>query len=424
MNILILGSGGREHALGWKLAQSKDCQKLFIAPGNAGTASVGENVKLELLDFDAIAEFVLVQKIELIVVGPEAPLVQGFTDYFRSKRGLQDILIIGPSKAAAALEGSKDFAKRFMKRHAIPTAGYETFTKSTLAEAKAYLRSIKPPYVLKADGLAGGKGVVILATVEEADRELDAMLDKSKFGAASETVVIEDFLDGIELSVFALTDGKSYVLLPSAKDYKRIGDGDKGLNTGGMGAVSPVPFADEAFMKKVEERIVKPTIAGFEKDKLDYIGFVFFGLMKVGDDPYVIEYNVRLGDPETEAVLPRIDSDLLKLLQAAANGNLKDFQLKIADDYATTIVLVSGGYPEAYEKGKTISGLDTATEATVFHSGTAMSGGRVVSSGGRVLAITGRGESLQGALKVAYSAADKIDFKGKYNRSDIGFDLD
>lgn len=423
MKVLIIGSGGREHALAWKIVQSKDCEKLYTAPGNPGTAELGSNIDLNPEDFEAIAKTVLELQIDMIVVGPEAPLVSGISDYFRNREDLRHILLIGPGSEGAKLEGSKDFAKSFMAKYNIPTAAYQTFTKETLAEAKAYLKTINPPFVLKADGLAAGKGVVILTDLEEAGKELDEMLGNAKFGQASASVVIENFLDGIELSVFVLTDGKDYVLLPSAKDYKRIGEGDTGLNTGGMGAVSPVPFADKAFMQKVEERIVKPTINGLHAEKMDYIGFVFIGLIKVNDDPYVIEYNVRMGDPETEVVMPRIKSDLLPLLKAAGEKNLGGKSLEMDADFAATVMMVSKGYPENYEKGKPISGLEAIDRGTLFHAGTKKQENQIVTSGGRVLAATGMGKTMVEALKTAYSVVDLISYEGKTYRSDIGKDL-
>ena len=423
MKILVLGSGGREHALAWKIAQSEKCEKLYSAPGNPGTAQVGENVELNPEDFDAVANKVLSLNIDLVVVGPEAPLVNGISDYFKSREDLAHVMLIGPGKEGAKLEGSKDYAKAFMAKYNIPTAAYSTFTKATLAEAKAYLETIEPPYVLKADGLAAGKGVVILNDLAEARQELDEMLGEAKFGAASAQVVIENFLDGIELSVFALTDGKDYVLLPEAKDYKRIGEGDTGLNTGGMGAVSPVPFADKEFMQKVENRIVKPTIHGLHAEKMDYVGFVFIGLIKVGDDPFVIEYNVRMGDPETEVVMPRIQSDFLELLEAAAKKELGGKSIKISEDFATTVMLVSGGYPGSYAKGKSIQGLEKLAASTLFHAGTVEKDGKIVTNGGRVLAATAMDSTMQGALRKLYAILDELKFEGMYFRKDIGQDL-
>lgn len=423
MNVLILGSGGREHAFAWKIAQSPLCSGLFIAPGNAGTSDLGQNLKINPEDFDAVASAVNQHKIDLLLVGPEAPLVAGIRDWFEARSEFSGLRIIGPGREGAALEGSKDVAKRFMARHGIPTAAYETFSKHQVEEAKAFLRATRAPYVLKADGLAAGKGVVILSDLAEAEREIQAMLADAKFGEASARVVIEAFLDGIELSVFALTDGKNYVLLPEAKDYKRIGEGDKGLNTGGMGAVSPVPFADKAFMQKVVSQVVEPTIDGLAKDGIPYVGFVFFGLIKVGDDPFVIEYNVRMGDPETEVVLPRLKSDLLEMLIAAADGKLKGYDVKFEERAATTVMLVSGGYPEVYEKGKVISGIEAVEEALVFHAGTRSEGGKVLSDGGRVMALTAYGTDMREALGRSNAGANKIQFEGKNFRRDIGFDL-
>lgn len=422
MKILLLGSGGREHALAWKLEKSPLCKRLFIAPGNAGTALHGENVALDILDFDEIEYFCKVAKIDLIIVGPEQPLVDGIVDHFKGKRGFSKLNIIGPSKTGAQLEGSKAFAKEFMKRHDIPTAGYQSFQKGDLAAAKKFLKTLEAPYVLKADGLAAGKGVIISASIDEAEAELEEMLG-GKFGASSETVVIEEFLDGIEFSVFVLTDGKDYQILPIAKDYKRIGEGDTGLNTGGMGAVSPVPFVDEVLMDKVVERIVKPTIDGIAKEKIDYIGFVFIGLIVVKGEPYVIEYNCRMGDPETEVVIPRLGNDLVELLDATVNGNLASQTIEIEKEAAVTVMMVSGGYPEAYEKGFEIEGIKDIKKSTVFHAGTKRRNGSVLTNGGRVLAITSRGKDKDQALKKSYEAADKISFEGKYCRKDIGFDL-
>lgn len=423
MNVLILGAGGREHALAWKISQSPLCEMIYTAPGNPGTAQIGENIALDIEDFEAVAKAALERNVTMVVVGPEVPLVKGVTDYFRSRKDLSRMMIIGPGSEGAKLEGSKDYAKAFMGRHNIPTAAYKTFTKENLEEGKKHLETIQPPYVLKADGLAAGKGVVILDKVEEAKKELDEMLADAKFGAASQRVVIENFLDGIELSVFALTDGKDYVLLPNAKDYKRIGVGDTGLNTGGMGAVSPVPFADRAFMRKVEERIVKPTIHGLHAEKIDFVGFVFIGLIKVDDDPYVIEYNVRLGDPESEVVLPLINSDFLKLLKLAAKGELANAEIEISNEFATTVMMVSGGYPGDYEKGKTINGLDEIGESILFHAGTREKNGVIETNGGRVLAATAIGKSLEEALRKSYEITDKIEYEGKYFRTDIGKDL-
>ncbi len=423
MNILILGSGGREHAFAWKFAQSPLCEKLFIAPGNAGTAQHGENVSLDILDFEKIGEFCLNEGIHMLVPGSEDPLVKGIVDHFRGSDKLKHIQVAGPEKQGALLEGSKDFAKAFMAKHSIPTAAYQTFNASTLEEGKKFLETLTPPFVLKADGLAAGKGVVIPETLEEAKNELHAMLADAKFGAASARVVIEEFLKGIEVSVFVMTDGKDYFLLPEAKDYKRIGEGDTGLNTGGMGAISPVPFVNQEFLKKVEERIVKPTIAGLQKDGIDYRGFIFIGLMNVGGDPYVIEYNVRMGDPETEAVLPRLDCDLVDLLDGVCKQNLSSKSLKIHPQTSATVVLVSGGYPEAYAKGKEVSGLNSSNSSLVFHAGTKMSDGKCLTNGGRVFAVTSLSDSLSSALEQSFERAKEIEFEGKNYRRDIGKDL-
>ncbi|MBL0065318.1 MAG: phosphoribosylamine--glycine ligase [Bacteroidetes bacterium] len=423
MNILLLGSGGREHALAWQMKQSKHCDHLFIAPGNAGTAECGVNVGIGVSDFQGIRKLVMEEDIHLVVVGPEEPLVKGIHDFFLADPVLHKIPVIGPVQAGAELEGSKDFAKAFMKRHGIPTAAYQTFTKEELAQAKKFLRTLSPPFVLKADGLAAGKGVVIPTTLEDADHELDEMLGQAKFGAASEKVVIEEFLKGIELSVFVLTDGKSYKLLPSAKDYKRIGDGDTGLNTGGMGAVSPVPFADEQFIKKVEERIVIPTVKGLAEDGINYVGFIFIGLMNVGGEPFVIEYNVRMGDPETEVVIPRIQTDLVELLFATGKGKLSEVELKIDPRTAVTVMMVSGGYPGDYQKGKIIRGIENVQDSLVFHAGTAKKDHDITSAGGRVLAITSFGANISEAREKSYKNISKISFDGAYNRKDIGMDL-
>jgi phosphoribosylamine--glycine ligase len=423
MNILVLGSGGREHAISWKLSQSPKVSKLFIAPGNAGTKNVGENVDISVNDFEAIAKLVVKNKVEMVVVGPEDPLVNGIYDYFANNEELKHVAVIGPSKDAAELEGSKEFAKEFMKRHNIPTAAYKSFTVDTLEEGYDFLETLSPPFVLKADGLAAGKGVLILEDINEAKSELKAMLADSKFGAASQKVVIEEFLDGIELSVFVLTDGTNYKILPNAKDYKRIGEGDKGLNTGGMGAVSPVPFADEVLLKKVEERIVKPTIDGFAKDGLVYKGFVFIGLIKVNNEPLVIEYNVRMGDPETEVVIPRIKSDLFDLFEGVANENLDTKEIEIDTRSACTVMMVSGGYPEAYEKGKEIQGLDKVEDSIVFHAGTKSEENKVLTAGGRVLAVTSYADDFKEALSKSYNNIDKINFDKHNFRTDIGFDL-
>ena len=423
MNILLLGSGGREHAIAYKLSQSAKCSRLFIAPGNAGTTKCGSNVSLDIMDFQAVASFVKENDVRMVVVGPEAPLVAGIADYLAADESLKNVTVVGPSRQGAMLEGSKDYAKDFMMRHSIPTARYKSFDKSTIADGIKFLHSLKAPYVLKADGLAAGKGVVILPTVEEAEKELIEMLDGAKFGEASAKVVIEEFLKGIELSVFVLTDGKHYKLLPSAKDYKRIGDGDTGLNTGGMGSVSPVPFADKEFMAKVETRIVQPTVKGLIEENIDYKGFIFIGLMNCGGDPYVIEYNVRMGDPETQSVFPRIKSDVVELFEAVGQGTLNRVTFDINPRTAASVVLVAGGYPEKYRKGDAITGIDTVTDATVFHAGTAKSGKQIVTNGGRVLAITAIDDTLPGALLKAYQEASKIEFDGKYNRRDIGQDL-
>lgn len=422
MNILLLGSGGREHALAWKIAQSKLVEQLYIASGNAGTSQVGTNVNISAEDFDAIKDFTLSNGIDMVVVGPEAPLVKGISDFFKNDAQLHQIPVVGPSKFGAQMEGSKEFAKQFMMRHGIPTAAYQAFTKETLQDGIAFLRTLKAPYVLKADGLAAGKGVLILPTLQEAEKELTEMLN-GMFGAASATVVIEEFLSGIECSVFALTDGKDYVILPEAKDYKRIGEGDTGLNTGGMGSISPVSFADKSFMQKVEERIVKPTIDGLHQENIDYKGFVFFGLIKVNDDPYVIEYNVRMGDPETESVMLRLENDLVALFQATFNGTLKSQIIRHDPRYAVSVMLVSGGYPGDYEKGKVISGLDEVTDSLVFHAGTTQKDGAVVTAGGRVMTVSSYGKTKDEALAQSFIGAQKINYEGKYFRRDIGFDL-
>lgn len=424
MNILILGSGGREHAYAWKLAQSKKLTKLFIAPGNAGTASVGTNVNMAATDFDAIKKFVLENDVNMVVVGPEDPLVKGVHDFFLADAALKNIPVIGPQKDGAQLEGSKDFSKRFMFRHNIPTARYETFTKETLDAGLKFLETLEPPYVLKADGLAAGKGVVIPNTLEEAKKELSEMLAHAKFGNASAKVVIEEFLKGIELSVFVLTDGNSYKILPAAKDYKRIGVGDVGLNTGGMGAISPVPFANEEFIKKVEERVVIPTINGLKKEGITYKGFIFIGLMNCNGDPQVIEYNVRMGDPETEVVLPRIKSDLLDLFEGVGNGNLHEKSFEVDPRFATTVMLVAGGYPEEYRKGDVMTGFEQVKDSIAFHAGTKQDGTNVVTNGGRVMAITSYGDTMKEALQKSFANAEQIKYEGKYYRSDIGKDLE
>ena len=423
MNVLILGSGGREHAFAWKIAKSSSCNQLFIAPGNAGTAQVGTNVNIGVNDFGSIKDFVLAENIELVVVGPEDPLVNGIYNFFKEDEQLKNISLIGPSKEGAQLEGSKEFAKEFMFRHNIPTAKYQAFTKENLADGYTFLESLEAPYVLKADGLAAGKGVLILNDLQEAKDELKAMVADAKFGTASSTVVIEEFLDGIELSVFVLTDGDSYKILPSAKDYKRIGEGDTGLNTGGMGAISPVPFADRFYIEKVEREIIKPTVEGLKKDNIEYKGFIFIGLINVKGEPKVIEYNVRMGDPETEVVIPRIKSDLLNLLKGIGDGTFSEKDLNITEEVATTVMLVSGGYPEAYEKGKEISGIEDITESIVFHAGTKQDDGTIKTNGGRVIALTSFGENMNEALEKSFESAEKISFEGKYYRKDIGFDL-
>jgi phosphoribosylamine--glycine ligase len=423
MNVLILGSGGREHAFAWKIAKSSSCNQLFIAPGNAGTAEVGTNVNIDVNDFESIKKFVLTENIELVLVGPEDPLVNGIYNFFKEDEVLKNISLIGPSKEGAQLEGSKQFAKEFMFRHNIPTAKYQAFTKDNLAEGYTFLESLETPYVLKADGLAAGKGVLILNDLQEAKDELKAMVADAKFGTASSTVVIEEFLDGIELSVFVLTDGDSYKILPSAKDYKRIGEGNTGLNTGGMGAISPVPFADRFYIEKVEREIIKPTVEGLKKDNIEYKGFIFIGLINVKGEPKVIEYNVRMGDPETEVVIPRIKSDLLNLLKGIGDGTFSEKDLEIREEVATTIMLVSGGYPEAYEKGKQITGIEKVSDSIVFHAGTKQEGEVVKTNGGRVIALTSFGENMNDSLKKSFDSAEKIAFEGKYFRKDIGFDL-
>lgn len=422
MNILILGSGGREHALAWKLAQSKKINRLFIAPGNAGTGSTGTNLKIDPEDFEGIKKVVLDYKIEMVIPGPEAPLVGGIHDFFIQDDKLKSVPVIGPVKSAARLEGSKDFAKAFLTRHNIPTAKYRTFDKTNFNEAAGFLRTLNPPYVIKADGLAAGKGVVILNDINDATEEINAIIN-GKFGSAGQKVVIEQFLKGIELSVFIITDGKSYKLLPEAKDYKRVGEGDSGLNTGGMGAVSPVPFADNIFMGKVKTRIIDPTIKGLKEEGIEYKGFIFFGLINVNSDPYIIEYNARLGDPESEAIIPRIQSDMFELIEGVANGDLEERELVIDDQYIATIMLVSGGYPGHYEKGYEISGLDRTDKCIVFHSGTKIADDKLVTSGGRVVAVSSRGKTIKDALAVSYGNAGIISFRNIYYRKDIGFDL-
>ena len=423
MTILLLGSGGREHAFAWKMLQSSLCTKLFVAPGNAGTESIATNVNISPTDFDSIKTFALQEKIEMVVVGPEDPLVKGIFDFFANDNDLKNIPVIGPSKKGAQLEGSKEFAKEFLVKHRIPTAAYDSFTKETVEKGCRFLETLQPPYVLKADGLAAGKGVLIIQDLAEAKDELRNMLVNEKFGEASSKVVIEEFLDGIELSCFVLTDGKSYKILPTAKDYKRIGEGDTGLNTGGMGAISPVPFADDILLEKIETRIVKPTIEGLQKDGIVYKGFVFIGLINVKGEPIVIEYNVRMGDPETEVVIPRLKSDLVELFVAVANEKLDEVSLEIDSRSATTIVLVSGGYPEDFEKGKVISGIENVTDSIVFHAGTKADNEFVVSNGGRVLAVTSYGNDFQEAIKKSYQNIEKLHFDTMYFRKDIGFDL-
>ena len=423
MTILLLGSGGREHALAWKMLQSPLCEKLFVAPGNAGTETIATNISISPTDFDAIKTFVILEKVTMVVVGPEDPLVKGIFDFFQNDEQLAHVAVIGPSKLGAQLEGSKEFAKEFLVKHKIPTAAYDSFTKETVENGCKFLETLQPPYVLKADGLAAGKGVLIIQDLEEAKTELRNMLVNEKFGAASSKVVIEEFLDGIELSCFVLTDGISYKILPTAKDYKRIGEGDSGLNTGGMGAVSPVPFADAILMEKIENRIVKPTIAGLQHDNITYKGFVFIGLINVKGEPIVIEYNVRMGDPETEVVIPRIKSDLVELFVAVSNQKLDEVALKIDQRSAATIMLVSGGYPEDYEKGKVISGLENVEGSIAFHAGTKTENGKIVSNGGRVIAVTSYGNNFDEAIKKSYQNIDKLSFDKMYFRKDIGFDL-
>lgn len=423
MVILLLGSGGREHALASKMLESSKCSTLFVAPGNAGTASIAVNIPINPTDFNALKSFAIQEKVEMLVVGPEDPLVIGIYDFFKKDSELSHILVIGPSKVGAQLEGSKEFAKEFLVKHNIPTAAYDSFTAATIEKGCRFLETLKPPYVLKADGLAAGKGVLIIQDLEEAKTELRNMLVHAKFGNASDKVVIEEFLDGIELSCFVLTDGQHYKILPTAKDYKRIGEGDIGLNTGGMGAVSPVPFVDNVLLGKIETRIVKPTIEGIQNNGIEYKGFIFIGLIIVKGEPIVIEYNVRMGDPETEVVIPRIKSDLVELFQAVANGNLNNVPLEIDSRSATTIMLVSGGYPEEYEKGKEIIGLDKIQDSMVFHAGTKLENGKVLTNGGRVLAITSFGKDFQEAIKKSYQNADKLHFDKMYYRKDIGYDL-
>ena len=423
MNVLILGSGGREHAFAYKIRQSELCKNLYVAPGNSGTREIASNLEIQVNQFEKIAEAIKNLNVSLVVVGPEVPLVNGLTDFINGDNDLKDIIVIGPNKYAAQLEGSKDFAKDFLNRHNIPTASHKTFTAENINDAFSYIDEMKAPYVLKADGLAAGKGVLIIANPNEAKNEIHEMLINSKFGEASKSVVVEEFLDGIELSCFVITDGQDYKLLPSAKDYKRIGEGDTGLNTGGMGAVSPPTFLTKEFTEKVEKQVIQPTIEGLKKDNINYQGFIFFGLIKVKDDPYVIEYNVRMGDPESEVVLPRIKSDLLELLYVAGNGNLKDHKIIIDDKKAATVFLVSGGYPEQYEKNKEIFGLDSVIDSLVFHAGAKYEDGKVKTNGGRVIAITSIGNSVEEALEKSYKSIKKINFEKMNYRKDIGFDL-
>lgn len=423
MNVLVLGSGGREHAISWKISQSSQIDKLFIAPGNAGTNQVGVNVEIAVNDFPAIKAFCLENKIEFVVVGPEDPLVNGIHDFFVNDPEIRHIAVIGPNKQAAQLEGSKDFSKRFMQKYNIPTAKYQTFTKDTLEEGYTFLESLKPPYVLKADGLAAGKGVLILNDIKEAKQELKNMLKDAKFGEASSRVVIEEFLDGIELSVFIITDGQSYKILPEAKDYKRIGEGDTGLNTGGMGAISPVPFATPGFLDKVENQIIIPTVKGLRAEGIDYRGFIFFGLINVKNDPYVIEYNCRLGDPETEVVIPRLKSDILELFEGVATQTLSERDVVFDDRFAAGVMMVSGGYPGAYKKDIKINGLNSIFDSIVFHAGTKQDGPTSLTAGGRVLCVTSYGKTMEKALEKTYDNLEKIEFDGAYYRKDIGFDL-
>ena len=425
MKVLIIGSGGREHAFAWKLSQSPLVTQLYIAPGNAGTSEVGENIKIDVNDFKAIKEFVLAKDIQMVIIGPEVPLVKGIHDFFLADNELKDIPVIGPTTKGALLEGSKDFAKNFMHKYGIPTAGYQTFDNQNIDKAPEFLKTLNPPYVLKADGLAAGKGVLIIDSYDEAVAELEEMITHEKFGSASQKVVIEEFLSGIECSVFVLTDGQSYKILPSAKDYKRIGEGDTGLNTGGMGSISPVPFADETFMKKVEKRIIIPTIEGLKSEGIIYKGFIFFGLIKVAGDPFVIEYNVRMGDPEAESVIPRIKSDLMELFIGIGNGDLQDKDITFDDRFCTSIFLVSGGYPGSYPKNKLIRGLDKTNDSILFHAGTKIhpESNEILTNGGRVIAISSFGRTMKDALDISYKNASKISFDGKYYRKDLGNDL-
>ena len=423
MNVLILGSGGRENAFAWKIAKSSSCGQLYICPGNAGTSLIGKNINISLDNFDEIKTFVLNKNIDMVIVGPEDPLVNGIYDFFKQDDLLKKISVIGPSKKGAQLEGSKKFAKEFMLRNSIPTAKYKSFDKSNLSDGFDFLESLEGPYVLKADGLAGGKGVVIINDLEEAKKELSSMILDGKFGYASSTVVIEEFLDGIEMSVFILTDGESYKILPSAKDYKQIGENNTGLNTGGMGAISPVPFLDRFYLEKIENEIIKPTISGLKKEGIEYVGFIFFGLINVKGEPKVIEYNVRMGDPETEVVIPRIKSDLLNLLKGIKDGTFSEKDLNVNDEVAATVMLTSAGYPEKYSAGYEVSGLEDVVSSIVFHAGTKFENDKLITSGGRVMAITSFGKTMEVALKNSYESVSKINFKGKYYRNDIGFDL-
>ncbi len=423
MNILLIGSGGREHALAWKIKHSSLCNSLFIAPGNAGTSSYGNNIAIDIKDFDAIAQFVIEKDISMVIVGPEDPLVNGIADYFADNEKLKDIAVIGPKSEGAKLEGSKDFAKSFMEKHRIPTAKYRSFNKNTINEGYEYLETLTPPYVLKADGLAAGKGVIICENRNEAKNNLKDMIINQKFGNASENVVIEEFLKGKEVSVFVLTDGKNYILLPEAKDYKRIGEGDTGPNTGGMGCVSPVPFADKTFLEKVKKRIIEPTVNGLKKENIDYKGFIFFGLMNVEGDPYVIEYNVRLGDPETQVILPRIRNDIVSLFQKTWEGSLDKQKTDIDERFAATVILASEGYPGSYKKGIKITDIDKTSDSIIFHAGVKLNGDEMKTSGGRVMAVTSLSNDLEKALQLSKSNAEIINFKGKYFRKDIGNDL-
>lgn len=422
-NILLLGAGGRECTLAWKLSQSKLCKELYIAPGNAGTAQYGSNLNIPVTDFEEIKRVCLQDKIDILVPGPEDPLVEGIYDFFKNDEELKHIIVAGPSKAGAQLEGSKAFSKKFMQRHNIPTAAYREFTEENFAEGEAYIKAHSLPIVLKADGLAAGKGVVIAQSTDEALDTFNSMIKEARFGDASKKVVIEEFLDGIELSVFVLTDGKSYVRLPEAKDYKRIGEGDTGPNTGGMGAISPVPFADDSFMQKITDRIINPTIEGLQEENLTYHGFVFFGLIKVNEDPYVIEYNCRMGDPETEVVLPRLESDLVELIVKMNDGTLGNASVSYKDEAAATVMLVSDGYPGSYEKGKVMSGFDTVKDSMLLHAGTKLKDNETVTNGGRVIAITSFGKDIADALQTSYKNAEQIDFEGKYYRKDIGYEF-